>query len=154
MRHVRARFDRRRGDQLAAGDPAGGLDRRRVAGEGRDDDCHRLDHGPGHRRVAELLEQQDRVDDAEAHPAGVLRSEDADDAHVGELLPQRRAVGPAVLPQRAQVGGGELLREQVAETVGEQELVVGESEAHRQTPFGSCRTRSAMMLRWISFVPA
>ena len=74
-------------------------------------------------------------------------------AHLGEVLPQRDVVAGAVVPRGAHVRGRALLGEEIAQTLGEELLVVGEREAHH-APRGSWRTRSAMMLRWISLVPA
>ena len=109
--------------------------------------------GPGRRRLAELLQQQHEVDVGAAEAALLLGHEHAEHAHLPEVRPQRGVVTRAFLPRRAHVRGRALLGEEVAEALGEELLVVGEREPH-QRPRGSCRTRSAMMLRWISLVPA
>ena len=71
-----------------------------------------------------------------------------------EVVPQRGVVAGAVVPRRAHVRGRALLVEEVAQTLGEELLVVGEREAHQVLPEEVGGTRSAMMLRWISLVPA
>ena len=58
-----------------------------------------------------------------------------------------RAPGPY---RRRDVGGGE----QAVQGAGEVRLFLGRQEAHQRRPFGRPSSRSAMMSRWISLVPA
>ncbi len=109
--------------------------------------------GPGAAALPELLEQEHEVDLGAAEPTLVFRHEHAEHTHPTEMGPQLGVVPAAALPCRADVRRRALLGEEVAQALGEELLVVGEGEAH-QRPRGSCRTRSAMMLRWISLVPA
>ncbi len=112
-----------------------------------------LDDRFGERAPARLLEDQYEVDHREPEPAVRFGREHADDAHLRELVPQTGNPTGLVRPRGAYVCGRALLVEELAYRVAERDLVLGERESHRQR-LGSPSTRSAITLRWISFVPA
>ncbi len=89
-----------------------------------------------------------------ARPAGGLGGGEADDAGGRQGVPQAGHGPGVVLPGVAHRRRRALVGEDVADGVGEEDLVLGEAEVHGAYFLGRPRTRSAMMLRWISLVPA
>ena len=112
-----------------------------------------LDDRLRHRATAGLLEDEHEIDHREAEPAARLRREHSDDAHVGELLPEAGDTAGRVRPGGANVRGRAFLLQQLTHRVAKRDVIVGEREAHGQRR-GIPSTRSAITLRWISFVPA
>ena len=88
-------------------------------------------------RASHLLEQDRLLEEPEPGAAVLLRDRDAGPAELGELLPGRLRVG----------------REEGARLRAKLLLLGREREIH-QRDLGSPSTRSAMMLRRISDVPA
>ena len=68
--------------------------------------------GSAKRPVSSSIEHE--VDHREAEPAARFRREHADDAHLGELLPQAGDAAGLVRPRGAHVRGRALLVEEVA----------------------------------------
>jgi hypothetical protein len=137
------------GDQVPggqAGQPPGAQPLIGERGEQLRDRRGRLGHRPRHRVMPELLAGHHDVGQAGAEPAPALRHGERGDTEPGELAPQRQAGGavPAGPPPR---GAGRVgPREQAVQRRAEQ-LLLGR---HR----GSPSSRSAITVRWISFVPA
>jgi len=98
-----------------------------------------------------LFEDQDEIDHRQPEPAFRLGREHADDAHRFELVPESWDPTCRIRPRLTYVRGGALLGQEVTHGVAVRELIVGEGEPHRR---GKPSTRSAITLRWISFVPA
>ncbi len=114
-----------------------------------------LDDRIGQPDPTRLLEQQHEVELGQAETAEGLGHLDPEHAHLGQRRPHVGQATVVVDPRVAHLLGLALLVEQVAHGVAEQDLVVGEGEAHRSAYFlGRPSTRSAMTLRWISLVPA
>ena len=112
-----------------------------------------LDDRLGCRATAGLLEDQHEIDHREPEPPARLGREHADHAHLRELVPEPGNAPSRVRPSLADVRGRALLFQELTHRVAKRELVVGESEPHGQR-LGIPSTRSAITLRWISFVPA
>ena len=70
--------------------------------------------GSGRAWPTGLLEDEHEIDEAQPEPAGRLRCEQADDAHLHELRPEARDPSGLVRPRVAHVRGGALLREEIA----------------------------------------
>jgi hypothetical protein len=121
--------------------------------EQRGAERRRFDDRLGRRASSRLLEDEHDIHHVHAHTAARLGQQHADDAHLGELVPEPRDATGLVRPRFAHVRGGAPALQQLAHRVAERELVVGEGEAHDYF-LGRPRTRSAITLRWISFVPA
>ena len=113
-----------------------------------------LDEGLGQCGAACLLEHEHEVELRATQSAIGIGREHPEHSHVGELRPHRVGTARGVAPRRADDRGRALFFEQVAHSVAERELVVGECEPHGAQALGSPSTRSAITLRWISFVPA
>ena len=153
--------DRRR-PRLARGEPRRASSAGDASGASRGEQRRRhrrgLDERLGQRGPAGLLEQQHQVELVHAQPAVRLGHSEPDHAHLGQRRPhrRRRTVGAVVGASHAGAHrvGRALLGQQVAHRVAEQQLVVGEGEAHGGYFLGRPSTRSATMLRWISLVPA
>src|SRR5207249_3281627 len=96
--------------------------------------------GPGVAGVAELLEQQRLLDEAE------LRLRDVEPTQLGELA-------PAIVFRLPVAVEGETVGEPRARVLLERELFAVECEVHQRLR-ARPRTRSAMMLRSTSDVPA
>src|SRR5206468_3855434 len=111
------------------------------------------DHRLGERGAAELLVEQHGRGLVEAEPALLLGDGEARDPELGELAPELGRAPRIALPERADAGRRALAGEEVAHRLLERQLVVVEEEAHRGYR-GRPSRRSAITLRWISFVPA
>ena len=105
------------------------------------------------RRPAGLLEKQDQVELTHTQPTVGFGHRETDDPELGERAPQNRRVGRTGIPSCAHDLGRALLGEELPDRITEQQLIVGEREAHAYF-LGSPSTRSATTLRWISLVPA
>ena len=111
----------------------------------------------GQRHVADLLGEQHEVELVHAEAAVLLGHRDAGEAELGELRPQRVGAPRCGFPRRADALGRDLGHEELAHRLLEQFLVVGEAEIHVCVlPYarGMPSMRWAMILRWISLVPA
>ena len=105
--------------------------------------------------TADLDEDPHRVDVVHPEATELFRNEQSGDSDLAMLGPEFGGAAGFGLP----LGPNELdrtfTREKVANGFLKQELVFVEVEFHRSLYFrGMPRIRSAMMLRWISFVPA
>jgi hypothetical protein len=130
-----------RHDRLAGGDA-----RQPVAagfGQDRRRDRERLDERLGQRRPPGFLEHEHQI-----HRVG-----DLEQPRLAERLPHG-SIPLGAAPQLAQPRRRRLLLEELAREIPDGELLVGEIEIHRGYFRGRPSTRSAMMLRWISLVPA
>jgi hypothetical protein len=116
----------------------------------------RLQQRTGQAGLSRRFGDDGELDVAQPEPAVPLGHTDREQVHLGEPLPEgvqyARFVAPADDVRRA------LRSEDRARQPVEGTLVVAQVEVHR-SPFatgsrGSPSSRSAMMLRWISLVPA
>ncbi len=106
---------------------------------------------------SECLERHHEVDLVGAETTLVLGHEETGHPQLGETVPQLQARLRLALAPLTGHAGGAGGREQVVEDLREAPLLVGQCEPHRPPlllSLGSPSTRSATMLRWISFVPA
>ena len=113
-----------------------------------------LDERLGQRGPAGLLEQQRRGRPRRGPGRRPPREREPDDAHLGELRPQSRRGRPVVVPRGAHDLGRALLGQQVAHGVAKASWSSVKAKRIAATSAGRPSTRSAMMLRWISLVPA
>jgi hypothetical protein len=156
VRHERDVGMADREEGVAGGHAREPLLRERVVAElGEERRAHRRrrDDGLGERRAAALLEEEHAERLVEAHAAVRVGHECAREPDVGQLLPEvgrAPGLGP---PRRAHALGRALRAQEVAHGLLEQQRVLAEAEVHRQS-LGMPRMRSAITLRWISFVPA
>ncbi len=112
--------------------------------------------GSGSAAATGFLEHRDHVDFGQAQPAAASVSERVEHADVDQRLPRPGQPARCRLARGSQRSAIAVRRERVAHRVAEGELVVGEGEAHDACLYfrGRPSTRSAITLRWISFVPA
>ena len=115
--------------------------------EPRQREPDRREIGAGVERVAELLEQDRLLDEAEAGAPVLLGDRDAEPAELRQLGPGVGGCLPVAV-ERVAVG------EPAARLALQLLLLVREGEVHGQRLFGRPRTRSAMMLRSTSELPA
>ena len=76
------------------------------------------------------MEQQDGIDEIATHPTVFFGHEESENSHVAELRPELGGVARAVLPRVANEGRRAFVVEQIAQSFGEEALVVGERELH------------------------
>ncbi len=122
------------------------------------------DQGPGHQRPAELLEDQGRLGQAEAHAAGLLGQAEVEHPGLAQLAATRRGRRPARSTRgRGSTRGGKRpshsRRMPSASSVWNSvtSKSIGSAPRRRRSAWGSLgspRMRSPTMLRWICEVPA
>ncbi len=103
---------------------------------------------------AGFLQQQHPVDLVETEATGGFGGGEAGHARLGEGRPQPGHPAGLVLPGISHRGRRAPVGEDRAHGVTEEELVFGEGELHERYFRGRPSSRSEMMLRWISLVPA
>ena len=138
---------------MAGGD---GLERRQIAfahRPGRGDE-RRLHQRFSQAGAAAFDRDRHGVDQAQPHAALRFRHEQAGQAHVDQALPDRRIAvfaGVEAAQHFRAVGAGKIF----AHPIGEEQLVIGQSEVHQPAPTrGRPSRRSAVILRCTSFEPA
>ena len=159
------------GQHEGVGGRAGGEERRALGGptqplvgdrtggvSAQQRDCHggMLGDRLGAGGIPEFLERQHEVEGRHVEAAVRLRGGDAEHPGGGKGLPESGDTTVGVLPGGPHRRWRALIGEDVPDGLGEHHLVVGEGELHGPVPYflGRPSTRSAMMLRWISLVPA
>jgi hypothetical protein len=114
----------------------------------------RLDQRAGHRVAAQFREGHGEFDRERAESLVALGNGQGEDVRLGEPGPQG-AAGRAVARRPGPHGGrGVRRRQHGVQGAGEVPLPGVEEEPHQRRPFGRPSSRSAMMSRWISLVPA
>ncbi len=122
-------------------------------GEHRHGDRGGVDDRLGHGTTTRLDEQRDEIQLGHPHATGRLGGHESEHSHLAQLAPEG-AVGRSV-PSGPHSLRRALGREEVANGIGEELLILGERELHEGSySRGSPSTRSATTLRWISLVPA
>ncbi|CAM5708486.1 hypothetical protein SMICM304S_06184 [Streptomyces microflavus] len=104
--------------------------------------------------AAQLHERDGRLHREGADTSVRLRDRQREHPRVRQPPPEGEpgamvARGPAPYDRR-----GIRRRQQRVQRAGELPLLVVQQETHQRRPFGRPSSRSAMMSRWISFVPA
>ncbi|COW78586.1 Uncharacterised protein [Mycobacterium tuberculosis] len=119
--------------------------------------CHGNGFGDraGHAPAPETFERDNQIDRTGTQSVELLRYAQRGDAQVGQLLPHlaagRHITGSPSTDDAGQVGGAERRVDAGREVA----LLFVECEFHGHVfSRGSPSSRSAMMLRWISLVPA
>ena len=104
--------------------------------------------------AAQFDRDQRRFDQPQPEAALRLRHDQPGQPHLDQPAPDRR-VAPAFGIEAPQHLGAVRALEEGAHAVAQLDLVLGEREVHQPAPMrGRPSSRSAMMLRWISFDPA
>lgn len=115
---------------------------------------HRLHHRPRHRVPPQLQEGHREFHRKRSDTLVRLRYREREHPRLREPRPQ----GPprSVVPGTPRPDGCGRIRgrQHRVQRAGEIPLLVVEEESHQRRPFGRPSSRSAMMSRWISFVPA
>lgn len=155
MGNIPIRFglhDQGRGSVREGGEQAGDPWLVGVAGQHMRPDERTVGDGQGHVEPPERLHREGDVADVAARPAHVLGQGHPEQARLHEGNRGGGVKGAARC--RPQHVGTCMLAQGSGHSFGKAALVIGELSSHRVASRGRPRPRSAMMLRWISLVPA
>ena len=144
------RRQRHRGDQVPGGERCGSVVLR------KQDRRHRngLGHRTGHTPAAQALAGQREVDRVRTHPAEPLRHRQCGDPEIAQHRPDS-ATAPGIPLCPSPIRGGHVrYSHRRVDAGGEVPLFGGQAELHDLPSLGRPSSRSAMMFRCTSLVPA
>ena len=108
----------------------------------------------GNGGVTDFLEDPNESDFIHTESSSLFRRKRSEDADLCERPPEIGHSCVSGFPAGPYRIGGAAVGEEVPDGVAEHVVFVGEFKSHDYPRLGSPSTRSAMMLRWISLVPA
>ena len=154
--HHRVHFQTDGHDRLASGDAGQPFGSQRliaaIAQQGRGNRC-RLEQRLDQSNAAGFLERQHHLQLGERQAAVLFGNEHAEHTHLRELAPQLGRAAGFGFPRGTDRIGRHLACEERTDALLKALLVFGEEKIHDQA-LGRPSSRSAITLRWISFVPA